>query len=197
MNRDPNRYVMGVDLGQASDFTAIAVGRFPAAREARSVDVVYLERLPLGTSYPDVVEYVESLMARPPLLGGADLVVDATGVGRPVVDLLRERHLKVEAVTITAGSATRRDDLGGWWVPKRELVSAVQVGLQSRTLRIARDLKHAATLSDELATFEVKITESANETFGAWRAGAHDDLVLAVAMLSWWAWRAPGPVEFW
>ena len=108
MNRDPNRYVMGVDLGQASDFTAIAVGRFPAAREARSVDVVYLERLPLGTSYPDVVEYVESLMARPPLLGGADLVVDATGVGRPVVDLLRERHLKVEAVTITAGSATRR-----------------------------------------------------------------------------------------
>ncbi len=119
-------------------------------------------------------------------------MVDATGVGVPIVDLLRERRLKVEAVTITAGSATRRDDSGGWWVPKRELVSAVQVGLQAKTLKIARDLKHAATLADELATFEVKISEAANEQFGAYRTGSHDDLVLAVAMLSWWAWRVPG-----
>jgi hypothetical protein len=31
----------------------------------------------------------------------------------------------------------------------------------------------------------VKITPTANEAFGAWREGAHDDLVLAVAIAAW------------
>jgi hypothetical protein len=37
----------------------------------------------------------------------------------------------------------------------------------------------------------VKITAAANETFAAWREGAHDDLVLAVALACWHADRAP------
>jgi hypothetical protein len=36
-----------------------------------------------------------------------------------------------------------------------------------------------------LLNFEVRTTQSSNETFGAWREGTHDDLVLAVAMAAW------------
>ena len=36
-----------------------------------------------------------------------------------------------------------------------------------------------------LEAFRVKITEAANETFGAWREGQHDDLLLAVALAAW------------
>ena len=46
----------------------------------------------------------------------------------------------------------------------------------------------------ELTTFQVKITPAANEVFGAWRQGAHDDLVLAVAIAIWQAERA---LEVW
>ena len=48
-------------------------------------------------------------MAAPPLDGQAPLVVDQTGVGRPVVDLFREVGLKPIAVTLTAGDAEKRD----------------------------------------------------------------------------------------
>jgi hypothetical protein len=84
-----------------------------------------------------------------------------------------------------------------WKVPKRELVASVQVGLQSRTLRVARDLVHAETLRSELAAFEVRVTAAANDTYGAWREGTHDDLVLAVALTCWWASDAPPPLFFW
>ena len=57
--------------------------------------------------------------------------------------------------------------------------------LQTRRLRIAKSLPNTAILVRELETFKVKITELANESFGAWREGQHDDLVLAVAMAAW------------
>ena len=32
---------------------------------------------------------------------------------------------------------------------------------------------------------EVKISETGKDSYGAWREGAHDDLVLAVALAVW------------
>jgi hypothetical protein len=61
--------------------------------------------------------------------------------------------------------------------------------LQSRRLQIARSLPDADTLVRELENFRVKITLAANETFGAWREGQHDDLVLAASLAGWWAER--------
>jgi len=58
----------------------------------------------------------------------------------------------------------------------------VQVALQTDKLKIAEALPEAGTLVRELQDFQVKITEAANDTYGAWREGAHDDLVLAVAL---------------
>jgi hypothetical protein len=40
-------------------------------------------------------------------------------------------------------------------------------------------------LARELAAFQVKVSTSAAEEMGAWREGAHDDLVLAVAVAMW------------
>jgi len=81
-------------------------------------------------------------------------------------------------------------------VPKKELVASLQVLLQTRRLKVAKTLPEAATLVRELETFRVKVTEAANETFGAWREGQHDDLVLAVALAAWMGERClpEGPV---
>ena len=70
----------------------------------------------------------------------------------------------------------------------------MQVMLQARRLKVAPSLPEAATLVRELTTFQVKITPAANEVFGAWREGQHDDLVLAVAIA---IWQAERQLEFW
>jgi hypothetical protein len=119
-------------------------------------------------------------------LRDAALVIDATGVGRPVADLFIERGRWLVPVLITSGAQATRDEFGYWHVPKVHLVSTVQILLQSKRLKIARALPEAQTLVEELLSFEAKITTAANATYGAWREGKHDDLVLGLALACWY-----------
>jgi Terminase RNaseH-like domain len=110
----PRRYSVGVDLGQANDFSAIAVlektivppasalfapvGKSPSNRLVEGdvvFDLVYLKRPKLGTPYDTIARRVADLICElEPQgafgeLGQVTLSVDGTGVGRGVVDMLR------------------------------------------------------------------------------------------------------------
>ncbi len=171
------RLVVGADIGQAHDPTALAV--VESVAEVRQVR--HLERLPLGTPYPQVVSRIADVVRAVP---GAELVVDATGVGRPIVDQLRSAVSEVIAVTITAGKeATFKD--GMWCVPKRELIGALVVALENDQLQIASGLRYAAALVGELQAFRRQVTGAGRAAYGA-ETGAHDDLVVAVALAVWW-----------
>jgi len=217
-------YLVGVDLGQLRDYTAIAVAERRGVRadgqgpwsppDARAVtrfppvgsyDIVHLERLPLGTAYTDVPARLHALLraidaahrsrGRPP--AKTTLVVDATGVGVAVVDVLRAAGLSPVAVTIHGGDATTRGDDRGWRVPKRELVGTVQVLLQGRRLRVAQGLALAPTLVAEFQNFKATISLAGHDSYGAgsdWREGNHDDLVLGVAMACWYGEHVRVPV---
>lgn len=151
------------------------------------LQVRHLERLPLGTSYPRVVERISSLMASEPLASRRTaLVTDATGVGVSVTDSLIEAGLQPIGVTIHGGDKTTPDGSGGHRVPKRDLVSAVQVLLQSGRLKIASGLPESATLRAELLNFRMKIDpKTAHDSYSHWREGDHDDLVLSAAVALW------------
>jgi hypothetical protein len=151
----------------------------------------HLHRYPLGTSYPDIVQHVAELLSRPPLLGRTVLLVDATGVGRPVVDLFERAKLSPLAITITGGNEVHQEG-SELHVPKRDLAMAVQILLQNRRLVFAGALPLLDILKRELQSFEVKITKTGNDTYEAWRVGAHDDTVLACAMACWYReWSNP------
>jgi hypothetical protein len=191
------KFLVGLDLGQASDYTALAILQRTITANPREklFAVRHLERFPLGTSYPTICDYVADLFDEAPLSNGT-LAVDQTGVGRAVVDLIRRARPQaiIRPIAITAGHAVVPDE-AGWHIPKKELVSVMQVLLQSRRLQVARMLPMAPMLIRELETFRVKITANANETFESWRERDHDDLVLAVAMAAWVGDR--GLKEFW
>jgi hypothetical protein len=224
-------FYVGLDLGQAVDYTAIAIieaplwvasdvaaadvhlpdagWQSPAALSpyqvgiAREYEVQYgrparpvlalrhLERLPLGTPYPAVVERVMRLLESEPLRGRAPvLVVDHTGVGRGIVDLFRQRT-ELVAITITGGDAVSRDG-DSIRVPKRDLIAAISVLLEGRRLQIAESLPEAQTLVKELSGFQRRVTPTGHDQYAAWREGQHDDLVLAVALAGWYRewWNA-------
>jgi hypothetical protein len=184
-------YVSGLDLGQASDYSALVtceVSPAPDFPGERRHDVRHIHRWQLGTPYPAIVADLRQWFGRAPL-AHSTLVVDGTGVGRPVVDMIRDAELSasVHPFTITAGFKE-----GDGTVPKKDLVGAVSAALQTRRLRFADSLPEVGALQKELETFRVKVTSDRNETFAAWREKDRDDLVLALALAVWYGERYGG-----
>ena len=208
-------YYLGLDLGQSADYTALALieepvwvsGRWtsPAAMTRPHYDVLraesdrarppnpplsvrHLERFDLGTRYTTIVERVKEMANAPPLSElPAALLVDKTGVGAAVLDAFEHSGIRPTAITIHGGSTVSDDpQRRGYRVPKRDLVSAVQVLLQNGRLKIAASLPESATLKRELLSFRVKVNPAtAHDSYEHWREGDHDDLVLATAMACW------------
>ena len=111
-------------------------------------------------------------------------MIDGTGVGAPVVDQFLRRGAPLLPVVITGGDAISYKGRTVR-VPKRDLVSALQVLFQNKRLKIAVDIAERDVLLNELMNFSAKITTSAHDTYEAWREGDHDDLVLALAFACW------------
>ncbi len=178
--RRPNRrvgtyYFLGLDLGKVQDPAAIAVAEVPKP----DIHIRHLERLPLGTPYPKVIERVTAIIEKLPR---ADLTVDATGVGRPVIDQMRETGLEPIPVTITGGRFMSFDgDM--WRVPKKALLRPLVAATEAGRLRVAKGLREAEAFQRELQAFQRRITARGYSAFGG--VGEHDDLVIAVALICW------------
>jgi hypothetical protein len=191
-------FFAGLDLGQAQDYTALVIAKrltqwLPAwdsngnQKSCNLYHLVHLDRLALGTPYPAQVARVKAVLEQPSLRGKVSLALDYTGCGRPVFDMFQDAKLscRLIGVSIHGGDKVHRE---GRQVrcPKRDLVSVVQVLLQSGRLKIAKTLPEAKTLEKELQNFRIKIDPlTAHDSYSAWRESQHDDLVLATALALW------------
>jgi hypothetical protein len=196
----PDRWILGLDLGQSSDYSALSIVQEERAVGARQSDAHYALRhvdRTRNVPYPVIVRGVKDLIERRGLRHKARLVVDKTGVGAPCTDMLRAADLGVSItpVTITGGTRVIHEGVE-YSVPKRDLVSALRVCLDGGRLHIPLLLGHGATLRAELANFKVKINlRTAHDSYEAgpsWREGEHDDLVLSLALAIWFAERGSG-----
>jgi len=203
-------YFVGLDLGQSADYTALAVVQSVKEWDTRSeakpgkwktfLHLRHLERYPLRTPYTDVANGVAALMRSETLNGyeydpssgrvakpRVELIVDKTGVGVAVTDLLKARGLRFTAITITGGERVTRPR-GAYNVPKLDLVAALEVPFHTETLKVAEGLELWGVLREELQNFRRKVNiKTAHASFEHWRETDHDDLVLAAALACWGA----------
>jgi hypothetical protein len=128
------------EITAGADWVRFEAGRFPR------YDVEYLSRLRAGASYASVVEAVQELTRRPELNERCTVVVDGTGVGMPVVEMLRATDLKARVVPVMiTGGATAHRSQGIWFVPRRDLMVNLRGILERKELRIAVGRARAGT----------------------------------------------------
>jgi len=197
-------FVLGLDLGRAMDFTAVCVlERTRRASQSRPgrfenfYSLRHLHRWPLRTSYPSIVADICKLVVRAPLFRPM-MAVDQTGVGEAVVDMLAQANVQCDLrpILITCGHEITLER-GVYHVPKKELVSTIQVMLQTRRIKFA-PVPQLKILLKELQNFKMRIAlDGSGETFN-WRDKDHDDCVLAVALSCWLGEERPMiPMETW
>ncbi len=174
---------LGLDLGQRQDHTALAVlhrysepqpGRDPITwqpRQRTRLLLTHLDRVPLGVPYLAIIERVK-LLTRSLHPAPITLSVDASGVGAPVVELLRHARLgcRLLPVNITASGQSHRHPAYGDYVPRRDLLARLRLAFESDTLRIPCAIPHRDALIEELLTLSDR------------SSARHDDLALAVAL---------------
>ncbi len=182
--------VVGVDVGQRVDPTAICVADAEwrpgtAGTAVSHFPIRFLERLPLGTPYPAVARRVAAVVAGVVRQRGVapKLFVDATGVGTPVVDELRAAGVRalIFPVYFTYGDRRSVDERQQVSLGKAWLVSRLQAMLQGGRLHLSPTAESQA-LAKELLDYEIQVDPDANDRYGAFKTGAHDDLVTAVGL---------------
>jgi len=180
---------VGVDLGQRHDPTALVVAEvMPASLGVTETRFTVREfgRLPLGTDYPKVYATIAAVL-RGVRAHGCErphLYVDATGAV-PAVDALRV-VLRGVPCTLTAVTFTYGDRYvlgqGTASLGKAFLVSRLQVLFQTDRIDLPSSKSEAAAMVRELQDYEIRIDPNANEQYGAFSTGAHDDLVTALGL---------------
>ena len=177
---------VGVDLGKRENPSAIVVlERFEVMPEytdvlrgaglSRRYVVRQAERLALGTPYTEVVKRVKqvvtAVMARMPS-SSCNLVVDESGPGVPVVEMMRAAGMgcAICGYTITNGAAAT-----GSSVPRAEIVTRVQLMLEQEELEIAEGCRDAAAIEREMTYLQLSGKAS----------GENDDIAMGLALVCW------------
>lgn len=203
-------YYLGVDFGSQQDYTALTLIKrndiikqeYSMTRGLTQEDIrteyqlLFIERMDLGTPYQKVVDRVSTILRDEDLRGDIIVVPDATGVGIPIVQLMRSQNVSpMIPISIHGGQATNKNDFGGYSVPKRDLVSALAIVVQSRRLRVASDINYRMQLVHEMQNFVPKFTKNGGDTYEALMERDHDDLVMALSMAIWLAEKHGKPAE--
>jgi len=132
------------------------------------------------------------------------LIVDGTGVGEVVVDIMREQGLYPLPIVFTGGTNVRPvyADFGKVFgsgtsmqatvlkeihVPKEDLVHAGVLIMEQKRLRLASNLQHEDDFKRQMVSFKGKV----NETTGRKKYenefdDIHDDFVVTYLMACWW-----------
>lgn len=189
------KYILGLDLGQQNDYTVFTVLEvvYNNVRNCGMLyKLVFLKKFRLKESYPSIINTIIYLIDRLFINNDYILIVDYTGVGRIVVDLLRESSVKLIALSITGGHAVSWKSGTEVSVPKKDLVSAMQVIFSNYRIKISDNLDHLEDLKRELVNFRPKKTNATGHTKFEGLSGHHDDIVMSLGVALWYGEHASG-----
>ena len=209
-------YTVVFDLAKRRDFTAgLVVRKTPELipgnaalrgpdRIVNFLDILHIDKFN-GLTYPQMVARIADRVGHADLQGVCDLVVDGTGIGEAVVDLLRDKGLEPIPILFTGGTnvktvywdfaqrfAGTTDSLLAskvlkeLHVPQPDLVDAGKLLAQQGRVRCDPSLRWADELAEQMAGFRGKVNEKGRVRYEAATEDIHDDLIVCYLMAAWW-----------
>jgi hypothetical protein len=157
------RYIMGVDLARKKDYSVLTV------MNANTRHVVAWERfnqISWEAQYARITN-----LAR---LYRAQVFMDSTGVGDPVVEAVQNSGVRVEPYQISGTKA------------KQQLIDKLRLNVENARI----SFPYIPILKKELEAYEYEISENGVVRFSA-PSGQHDDTVISLALANWGADQAP------
>jgi hypothetical protein len=106
-----------------------------------------------------------------------------------IVDLLRGDGIKLIALNITGGNAANWKHSKEVSVPKKELISSIQVIFMEHRIKIASGIQLLDDLKKEFLNFKATINQKAVASFNA-ASSYHDDIVLSISLATWYGEQA-------
>ena len=151
--KSSSQYVTGVDLAKVDDFTVLCT------MDKTTRQVVAFERfnqIEWSVQKERILAHCRKYNSFP--------VIDATGIGDPIVEDLRRQGLEAFPFKISATS-------------KKELIERLMVAIEQRLITFPR----IEALVNELGLFSYEVTDHGNVRYAA-PQGLHDDCVIALAL---------------
>ncbi len=211
------QYLVTLDLAKKQDATALQIWRntpefikgdervYVRDKVFHYFDLVFqtkMERI----SYMEQADKIKALMESETMRSNSELIVDSTGVGEAVIDILRSKSLRPTPIVFTGGQhlnikyEEQNRRFGGFGasfgtmkiikqldVPKNDLVAAGQVMAQQGRLRIAENVQYADIFRRQLIHFKGKVNEKTGYTsYNNDNPEIHDDFTVCFLMAMWY-----------
>jgi len=178
--------LLGWDVAQTTDSSIIAVVAYdgnPAMYWVRRI-----VKLPKGMSYDKQVKAVKEMFFQ---YQSPRLIIDRTGVGLPICDMIVAGGLQPVQVSLTSGDLVNKPEPGKVNLPKKDMVAAITKVIQERRLRVVAGCENAALFKTELKAFQLKVSASGHNTYNA-APGQHDDTITAIGLCLWYGDKGIG-----
>ena len=192
--REKTRIYVGLDLGKRQDHTALAVlelrwqygeKNYATNKVAEHPTLLlrYAARLALDTETTKIPRFVRDTLQRfAPNTADPTrtdtLLIDATGNGHTVVELIRKDQIRARIIPICLTGGHKANFLkdGYQSLPRTDMVNSLKMLFELGHLELDQDAPGFHDVERELVQFQPSGDQQ-----------EHDDLVMAIAMAAWQA----------
>lgn len=180
-------FIISLDPAQLRDWSALCAVdmQYQAEKKRFGYDLVAMNRKQ-GLPYDQIVDWVAKTLKRPEFNRERppEFVLDATGVGVAVRDMMAAKGIRPKAVTITVGEAYSR--VGSQiHIGKARLIGTFLGAFDAGKVRVNPNMPIWPALEREMLSFRAEMSAQGRAKFEA-EQGEHDDMLFALAMAVWY-----------
>ena len=185
-------FIISLDPAQLRDWSALAVvdmkyvASGPLGRSGRfEYDLVAMARKQ-GLPYDQIVDWVIRTLRMPEFNRNQppEFLLDSTGVGVAIRDMLAAKGVRMKAVTITAGEAFSRQG-PIYHVGKARLIGTFLGAFDAGKVHVNPNMPIWPQVEKEMLGFRAEMSAQGRAKFEA-EPGENDDMLFALALCVWY-----------